>query len=296
MSMISNIPVSYPIFDQEQNKTELLLLEKRKRSQAYLTLYYYLSLLTYFDFFSSDAFNIVFKAKALAQACKTKKLTSDFLLYPFFDKNSEIFQILKTANVKESLILDYFFPKKTKNILSFFIKTTKHLKIGFAYQFLNAIDKNCLVISSYEVHFLLEKAGENALFRFKTPIITPEILFITLMEEKNTKVGKILNKILRNSLDWYLIRYKLIKRIHNQEMNIRGEIEKSQHYFTYLLKTQISEEEFNRLMETPDILSLGLISFRNELIGIALKQNLSQSLKHETYKSMKITNKRKYSS
>lgn len=110
--------------------------------------------------------------------------------------------------------------------MSFFINITKNVKIGFAYQFLNAVNKNSLVISSYEVHFLLEKAGENALFRFKTPIITPEILFITLMEEKNTKVGKILNKILKNSLDWYLIRYKLIKRIHNQEMNIRGEIEK----------------------------------------------------------------------
>jgi hypothetical protein len=296
MSTISNIIVSDHIFDQEKNQTELLLLEKRKRSQAYLTLDYYLSLLTYFDFFSYDAFKIVVKAKGLTQCCKTKKITSDFLLYPFLDKNSEIFQILKTVNVKESLILDSFFPPKTNNILSFFIKKTKQLKIGFAYQFLNAVDKNPFIISSYEVHFILEKAAENALLRFKTPIVTPEILFITLMEEKNTKVGKILNKIFKNSLDWHLIRYKLIKRIHNQEMIIRGEIEKSQQYFAYLLKAQLSENEFNRLLDDPELLSLGIFAFRNQIIRIVLKQNLSQYLKHETYESMKITNKRKYSS
>lgn len=296
MSIISNFSVSDHIFDQKENQTQLLLLEKRKRSQAYLTLDYYLSLLTYFDFFSNDAFTIVFKAKSLAQSCKRKNITSDFLLYPFLDKNSEIFKILKSVNFKETLILEYFFPKKTNNIMSFFIKKTKHFKMGFAYKFLNVVDKNSFLISSYEVQFILEKTAENALVRFKTPIITPEILFITLMEEKNTKVGKILNKSLNNPLDWYLIRYKLIKRIHNQEMNIRGEIEKSKQYFAYLLKGLLSEKEFNRLIEDPEILSLGIFYFRNQVISVALKQNVSQNLKHEIYESMKLTNKRKYSS
>ena len=79
-------------------------------------------------------------------------------------------------------------------------------------------------------------------------------------------------------------------------MIIRGEIEKSQQYFAYLLKAQLSENEFNRLLDDPELLSLGIFAFRNQIIRIVLKQNFSQYLKHETYESMKITNKRKYSS
>ena len=43
---------------------------------------------------------------------------------------------------------------------------------------------------STQVNLLFEKAAENALLRFKTPVITSEILFLTLMESTNIKVSK----------------------------------------------------------------------------------------------------------
>ena len=116
------------------------------------------------------------------------------------------------------------------------------------------------------------------------------------MEEKQSRAGKIINKILNTSLDWYLLRYKLIKRIHSHEMNIRCEIEKNQQYFAYLLKTQLTERQFDRLIDNNEIFSLGVLYFRNKLILQILKENLSEHLQKEISKSMFLTNDRRYSS
>ena len=131
--------------------------------------------------------------------------------------------------------------------------------------------------------------------RFKTPVITPEILFITIVEEKNNKASKILKKFIKTETEWYLFRYKLIKRIHNQESNIRGEIVKNQHFFAYLLKTQLSEIEFNKLIETEN-LSEGVSFFRNTLVSKVLETNIFDELSNEISTSIKTNNKRSYSS
>ena len=69
--------------DSELLSSEKILIEKRKRHQTYLALDYFLSAVTYFDFFSLDTFNIVKNAKQLAQICN-KTVTSEFLILPFF--------------------------------------------------------------------------------------------------------------------------------------------------------------------------------------------------------------------
>jgi hypothetical protein len=48
-----------------------------------------------------------------------------------------------------------------------------------------------------EMNQLFEKTIDNALNRFKTPVVTPEVLFITLMEERTSKAGKIIKKVLK---------------------------------------------------------------------------------------------------
>jgi hypothetical protein len=85
------------------------------------------------------------------------------------------------------------------------------------FSFFKNVFFNFEVRNSYELNLLFEKSAENSLTRFKTPVITPEILFITMMEEKHTKVGKIIQKFLKTDTNWYLLRYKLIKMIHYQE-------------------------------------------------------------------------------
>jgi hypothetical protein len=133
----------------------------------------------------------------------------------------------------------------------------------------------------------------NASDRFKTPVITPEIFFITLMEAKNCKASKIIKKILSKESDWYMLRYKLIKNIHFEESHMRSDIIRNQRYFGYLLKSRLSKLEFLRLLEL-DLLGLAVSYFRTKLFRKALEINILAELQKDILISAKI-HKRKYS-
>lgn len=276
---------------------EKILIEKRRRHQTYMALDYFLSAVTYFDFFSSDAFKVVKNAKYLAQICE-KSVTSELLLLPFFSYPSHVSAILKDFEITEGMIekvvasvqktkKQNFFQKQKNSIK----QTLRNVK-GFFVRETLALDQN--VKYSHEVNKIFEKAAENALSRFKTPVISPEILFITIIEDKNSKASKIIKKFLKTDVEWYLLRYKLIKRIHNQESNIRSEVIKNQHYFAYLMKIQLTDFEFNKLIEN-EALAKGVSLFRNTLISKILKIDIFEEISEEIYTSMKITNKRSYS-
>lgn len=276
---------------------EKILIEKRRRHQTYMALDYFLSAVTYFDFFSSDAFKIVKNAKYLAQICE-KSVTSELLLLPFFSYPSHVSAILKDFEITEAMIetvvaslqktkKENFFQKQKNSIK----QTLRNVK-GFFVRETLALNQN--VKYSHEVNKIFEKAAENALSRFKTPVISPEILFITIIEDKNSKASRIIKKFLKTDVEWYLLRYKLIKRIHNQESNIRSEVVKNQHYFAYLMKIQLTDFEFNKLIEN-EALAKGVSLFRNTLISKILKIDIFEEISEEIYTSMKITNKRSYS-
>ena len=276
---------------------EKILIEKRRRHQTYMALDYFLSAVTYFDFFSSDAFKVVKNAKYLAQICE-KSVTSELLLLPFFSYPSHVSAILKDFEITEGMIekvvasvqktkKQNFFQKQKNSIK----QTLRNVK-GFFVRETLALDQN--VKYSHEVNKIFEKAAENALSRFKTPVISPEILFITMIEDKNSKASRIIKKFLKTDVEWYLLRYKLIKRIHNQESNIRSEVIKNQHYFAYLMKIQLTDFEFNKLIEN-EALAKGVSLFRNTLISKILKIDIFEEISEEIYTSMKITNKRSYS-
>ena len=287
------ISTNSPLLDSQK-----ILIEKRRRHQTYMALDYFLSAVTYFDFFSLDTFNIVKSAKYLAQICN-KNVTSELLILPFFKYQSEVSIVLNEFGITETSIEDIvanlqerkketFFEKQQINYSRFINK----IKGVFVPEVLSLDQK---IKYSHEVNQIFEKAAENALQRFKTPVITPEILFITIVEEKNNKASKILKKFIKTETEWYLFRYKLIKRIHNQESNIRGEIVKNQHFFAYLLKTQLSESEFNKLIET-ESLAEGVSFFRNTLVSKILETNIFDELSNEISTSIKTNNKRSYSS
>ena len=283
--------------DYPKTIAEKILIEKRRRHQTYMALDYFLSAITYFDFFSSDAFKIVKNAKYLAQICE-KSVTSELLLLPFFSYPSHVSAILKDFEITEGMIetvvasvqktkKQNFFQKQKNSIK----QTLRNVK-GFFVRETLALNPN--VKYSHEVNKIFEKAAENALSRFKTPVISPEILFITIIEDKNSKASKIIKKFLKTDVEWYLLRYKLIKRIHNQESNIRSEVIKNQHYFAYLMKIQLTDFEFNKLIEN-EALAKGVSLFRNTLISKILKIDIFEEISEEIYTSMKITNKRSYS-
>jgi len=275
------------------NQLEKITEEKRKRNQIYMTLDYFLSLLSYFDFFSFESFEIAKNSKYLAQVCEKKKVTSEFLLLAFFYSSTKIISTLNEFNIDEKIVQDLIvkdinfsnyiegtFQNKVKKMSEFFSPSTFFVnKIKYAN----------------EVNFIFEKAAENALTRFKTPIISTEILFITLFEEKKYLASKILSKLVKNETQWYLLRYKLIKNLHLKESSIREDIPSNHHYFAYLLRTQLSDTQFESLLKKENLLE-GVLLFRNTLVAEILKVNLFDEIYKDINKSIKITNRRNYSS
>jgi hypothetical protein len=283
-----NSPDEFKSNSNESSLSKKVFLEKRKRHQAYITIDYLLGFLTYFDFFSNDTFQIVKNSIFFSKLLEKNTITSDVLLISLLDEKFELSKVLKEYNLSQESLLGIFSNTDSK--------TGK--KNSFSTFFSNKAKSEEFeekeIIYSQEMNQLFEKIVENALYRFKTPVVTPDLLFITFMEEKTTKAGKLITKMLKNEANWYLVRYRLIKRLHSQEVLIRGEITKNQHYFAYLMKTRFSEFDFNKLIKN-ELLLTAVSFFRNFLVKDILKQNLFQTLGDEISHSIKINNKRKYS-
>lgn len=289
---------SHSYIDFSKPLDEKISLEKRRRYQAYMTLDYLVSVVSYFDFFSTDSFKIAKKAKDLAQFFQKKIVTSDFLLLPFFQTNSEIINLLEKYGVHEKELVEtiYNSHKITNEIFSEKILSSfKNLVIKIdipIFSELVIITKQTKY--SFEINQIFEKAAENALTRFKTPVISSEILLITMLEAKKSTVGKLLKQCLKNDTNWYMLRYCLMKRLHMQELSIRTDVPKNHQYFAYLLKAHLPELQFDMLIEK-DCLLPGILLFRNSMISDIIKVDLSKELKTDIVSSMKSTNTRKYS-
>jgi len=116
-----------------------------------------------------------------------------------------------------------------------------------------------------------------------------------MMEEEHTKIGKLLKQTLLTDSEWHILRYRIVKSLHSNESAIRSEVSKNQQYFAYLLKTELPEKEFNKLIEDESIVK-GVEMFRNVLIKEITQINIFKLLTNEIKKSIKVTNNRKYSS
>ena len=266
-----------------------ITFEKRRRHQAYITTDYLLGFLTYFDFFSRDTFQVLKNSIFFSQLFENKIVNSEFILFALLDNKIEISSLLEEYELVQSSLIE-----NVSGSLNKFTETNFISKIWQSNFKQSFKDDQKEIIYSQEMNQIFEKTIENALNRFKTPVVTPEILFITLMEEKTCKAGKLIKKVLKTDANWYLLRYRLIKRLHSQEVLIRSEITKNQHYFAYLMKTRFSEVDFNKLIKNNLILT-AVSFFRNSLIKDILKQNIFEILKDEIFTSIKFINKRKYS-
>jgi hypothetical protein len=326
---LNNNPLEF-----QKNLDEKIAYEKRKRYQTYTLIDYMLSMLTYFDFFSSDTFAIAKKSKYLAQICYKTEISSEFILLPFFHSYSELYMILEdyglekeelsefisnlqdSINISKNLAIQRFLPFFPMELLTDFEDLLTFIKEKLAQN--NELINQLLLSTktfqkkiknlkrakknlfnqklpfSYEVNSLFEKASENAMNRFKTPIVSLEILFITLMEAKNSKAGKAIKNFLGDDIEWYLLRYKLLKHLHHQESTLRSEVAKNYHFFAYLLKRELSDYEFDILLER-NILSEVVLFFRNQLVASFLQINLFDVIEKEVHESIFTTSERKYS-
>ena len=278
--------------DSEKTVKQKIQLEQQRRHQAYTALDYYLSLTTYFDFFSFDSFEIAKEAKYLTQVEKKKIVTSDILLLAFLSKHLKISEILNSFGItNERMVEELGYFSNAED--TFFESLLKSFQISFPISFKSLIF-NSKIEYSLEVNSLFEKAALNAIQRFKTPLIGTEILFLTLLEEEKTIAGKILKKFFKTDFDWLSLRYDLIKRIYSQESQIRTEVGYNQEYFAYILKTKLSDFEFEGLIASGNFLQ-SVSSFRNQLISEALKIDIYKSLEEEVYESLKRKREKKFS-
>jgi hypothetical protein len=287
--VIARIPSIYG--KKEILRSEKINHEKRRRNYIYKTLNYLLSSLTYFDFFSIDAFELVKQSKRISCFYNEKTVSLESFFLSFFYSPIQLRNLCEEYNfTKENMtemieiLLEKekgFVPKKPsifKNWEGFFENEKVVEDISF----------------SEELNFLFEKSAENALERFKTPIITTEILFLTLLELNNHSFGKMIENFLNDGLKWELFKYKIVKRIHREESVLRDQVSKNQYYFAYLLKSQLTDNEFNQLLNR-ELLPNGVELFRNTLVVQLLETNLFKLVEFDIYKSIKITNKRSYS-
>jgi len=268
--------------------------EKRRRHQLYSTFDFYLSSLSMFDFFSFDSFELLKDAYVLSKFANQEKIGTDFLLLAFFQKDSNLLKILKECS------LDHLFVKElVKNLLPSKFHGSKEenefLSGYLKHTFSEEIKDSTSFVYSRELEDLFKKAAENALIRFKTPIISTEILFITLMEDKKNKGGKLIRNYFESKSEWFLLRYRLLKQLHSHESTIKGEVVKNQHYFAYLLKTKLKEPLFDKLIKQ-DKLGKAVNAFRNFVFKDILKINFLELLNQEIYQSIELNKNRKYSS
>ena len=271
-------------------RSSQILAEKRKRAQAYVAMNYILSLNDYFEFFSKDTFRLAKYCKYLAQSFRLKTVTSELVLYPFTEPEFDISNLLASYNITKEEIKKLMPKKNLKSIFSPMERIILYFDLPFP---IRRVKFKNFIRYAEEVDNIFFLASYNAKYRFKTPIITPEILFITLMEEKEYQSGKLLLKFFSNELQWLLLRFKLIKRVYHQEINIRQKISLSQQHFAYFLKRSISERGFNELIER-NKLAEGILYFRNNLILRILEVDLIKCLDTEIHRSIRFTNKRKY--
>jgi hypothetical protein len=303
--------------NQETDRQKKINKEKRKRLQIYTTLDYLISVITYFDFFSLDAFEISLCSKYVADIANEAYVSPTYLLLSFLTPSCDLYSLLKIYNITfetvinkgESLEFKFwdlsalfkdisnfsiftFVDEMERSIEDFFDDCFKFLGIPFSLGDYRWKDEEESEYSN-EVMTIFEKATENAKYRFKTPVVTSEILFITLMEDNKEETGKLIRKIIQDETNFYLLRFKLLKILHKEETYIRTDIKINYRYFAYLLKTQLPYLEYSRLCEN-EYHELGVLYFRNILVQEVLKIDFLSLLKEEVESSIEYGPKRSY--
>jgi len=137
---------------------------------------------------------------------------------------------------------------------------------------------------STELEEIFERLDDE-LFVYKSPVISTETLFIAMMECRDSNAGKIIQNLCQSEMEWYVLRYRLMKRLHIQEVALRNE-PINQRFFAYLLRIQLTDQYFNRMLNR-GLLSLALPLYRTELVLNSLTASVSESLNQKLQTQVK---------
>lgn len=226
---------------------------------------------------------------------------SSYLLELIFEKmnrlKTTVWEYSVFLDKKLELVLEYVLPKFYKR------KIPELIEVPF----------------SSAVEELLNEALTETVFRFRTPVLTTDLLLLTLVEKVITDLkfesGSISNGIpvsfKENSLlatkwfenifqnntqiELFLLRYELLKQIHKSESSLRSQISPEQHYFAYLLKTELSEFKIRELLDN-ETFNSAVSEFRDTLMELSNKTSMHKQLYKDTLENIKLTSDRSYSS
>jgi hypothetical protein len=271
-----------PKEEKEEKKEIQLSLENRRRYQAENMLDLILHLTSPYDLFTFDAFQILVCAKYISENMEKYSVSTEFLLPAFFlldlpavlplrhfqVNENEINQMIAKLHKKKEKthFLIKFFNKKKEFVLHYltkFLKKSELLKELFIEPVI--YDEDISEFSDEMEEFLVQ-CTINASERFKTPSVSPEILLITIIEEKNTTAGKMINSFFSSETHRQLLRYELIKMLHKQECALKNRLSSYNLLYGYLMKAHLSEKEFNKLLDS-NLLDSAISVFRNTLIS-----------------------------
>jgi hypothetical protein len=187
------------------------------------------------------------------------------------------------------------------------------------------LPEETIISFSDSVTELLNETLIAAIERFQTPTITTDIILLILIEkvlddlgplpagdlfedrpEINLPMPPIKNLLLitkwfksifqeNTKMELFLLRYDLLMKVHNVESELRSQISPEQHYFGYLLKTELPELTIKNLLEN-QTLNTAVIEFRDNLMQLSNKQDMHEQLYKDVLEDLILTSDRSYSS
>lgn len=263
--------------------------EIRRRLHFYTNLELLASRITIFDVMNQETFKILLHAKRIAKYYDFEEVNEEILLLAFLSGKKEINKLFKKAELNKNAIYQEFLTKyklPTRNIFQ---------KIGNFILEKIFLEKKPLLDKKFNFSTscldLFFQASENTLERFKTFVITPEILFITLMEKKMP----LLLKGLENKKKWYVLRYILLRRINTEEILIKGKVKPNQFLYIYLLKSKLPQRTYNLYIGGKRRKIL-YFAFRSLIFSKVLKWDRLKFLEAQTRRSVRINSILRYSS
>ena len=268
------------------NKNNKLLIETRARNNIYLLLDYNISLNSYFDFFSIEAYNMIILSKYLSNKSNLKTISIHHTLISLFNNNLlannyinllnneksnivYINQLLKKEKAKTKALLDFsFFDLIIKlyfDTKTFLIKNNNLIKKTF-------LSKKIKILFQYTVK--LNK------YIFKTAYLTPDYILFTLFNFKSLKVSKIFLNLLNDNVKINMLKFNSFIYNKNVKHNNPSFIDKNQQYYLFLLRRSISEYQFNILLNSvylKHVINYFRFLILNNVIKKFTKKNLYQN-------------------
>jgi hypothetical protein len=259
-----------------------LLTEQRNSYKHQRSLEYILSATSYFDFFSHDAFFLVANAKQYADKFHLPFVHSDFLLSLIVTTSKKPIQkVLDQHEITRQSVLrrlatsteyaplfkgETLFKKlsRDKNFLDEMILSLESKVLNARSRYRDFIEFRFpnlapyilrygevpYVPLHYDTFFLFDKVIENALTKFSSPIITVEHILFAMVEEKNTRAGKILHSLIKDEADYYLLRLKLMTIINSELVAMRNRLPEDIQFYGYLALRTNSQRVFHNVFMT----------------------------------------------